>query len=125
MLSIRWAAERLGVTEDFDFNKRNKMKAKQPEPKTIEEMQEALKEITDKLNPGREFPDPRPSIRPFEPFDTQPHVCPNCGHCPTCGRRSYPWPVEDIQWPRRPLPWEYRPNPYWKYQQPDHVMCVG
>jgi len=105
------------------------MKAKQSKQLTPEELQKQLKDVMDKLNLGRKFPAPRPAIQPFDTHpdkQAQPHVCPNCGHCPTCGRR-------DIM-PRRPLPWEYRPDPYferytsapfYKWQRPDIVMCVG
>ncbi len=79
-----------------------------------------FKEAMDKLT--KQTPHPF-EIHPFDTQPTQPHVCPNCGHCPTCGEHKYH---------RRPLPWEYRPDPYyerftpgWKWQQPDIVMCVG
>ena len=30
-------------------------------------------------------------------------VCPNCGHCPTCGRESKPATLQFYPWPPRTL----------------------
>ncbi len=86
-----------------------------------EKFREKFKEAMDKL--AKQPPHPF-NIHPFDTQPTHPHVCPNCGHCPTCGRRD----IMPIPMPRRPLPWEYRTNPYLSFgnwKQPDKVMCVG
>lgn len=58
-------------------------KSKSPE----NEMIEKIKELQKKFDEANKKPAP---YYPY-PFDYPKHgqVCPNCGHCPTCGRGNY------------------------------------
>ncbi len=89
------------------------MKVKQPKQLTLEELQAQIEKALGKLN-QREIVMPQPALIE-QTHPQQSHVCPNCGHCPACGRRSYPWLVEDIKWLSLPLPlpWKYNPDSYY------------
>lgn len=69
---------------------------------------EKFKEDMDKLQESRR----EIKFVPFDTQPTQPHVCPNCGHCPTCGRRDVPWDTQpEYPWQEDNLPVPYR-EPY-------------
>jgi hypothetical protein len=48
-------------------------------------------------------------------------VCPNCGHCPTCGRSAQPY----ITYPSIPYPWSQPPSWSYPYGQPIAVTYTG
>lgn len=56
---------------------------------------------------------------PFKDNDliNRPHVCPNCGHCPTCGQSTYPQPY--------PYPRPFYPNPFHTTTGTDPVWLRG